>query len=751
MATPSSFEMSALPAYPHSMLLSPHEASEAYRADMRPDPSFIADSSSRTHLITPLEGGEGDNLQSHPLQPAQDVRSTEPYQRSLELRYWVWEAINAVLLIAMIVAVVVTLRLHDGQPAPQWPLSITINALVSIYAFVFKASMAFLLSSCISQFQWSWYRSPRPLGDLALYANAERGPMGSFLWLCSHHFRQPAVTMAAIITIAGIAIDPFFQQLVQSQTCSAPVLGGDQPSISRTNYLEVQDLPDTLQPAVISGFYQAQNLSDVNCSTGNCTFSTQYDTLGFCSQCDDVSDDVIIEETCLVENFDSDTIKAGACDVSSVDNLTVSYNITTTSGPLSANFYYHTYNLTTVKGLYQFDSPTVFSALGEWRNVEVMPYNVSTTVHQGVHVGVIFPKADTAVYGKEPADWDKDLTGCSDAQTNNTWYCRGYGAASCLLQPCVRTYTASVDAGQVVEAMVDRSDPALVWGYAEVAHNTTDGGIVVAKDIWGLVDKTCINDDEHQQLAAAGYELSGDKRWLGYNITFDPAGMSSDDGLTFPGSLLTHKCLYLIDANFVNNLWTQLLGNALLGNVQRDESSQKHSTTLNNVNLFTGPQEMLYLFNSGNINMTGIDSVYNNLAQALTLWVRANGQADFSERAVGEAFQFVSCTEVNWPWLALPAALALLTLMVLVLAVATTAWQGLPGWKASPLAFLFHTPAGPDWIDVSLVAPARRQDKSYDLGTETGMKKLANRIWVALSYENEGPRLRQVGARTKGF
>lgn len=468
--------MSALPACPHSMAVSPQEASEAFQADIGQELSLLADSSSRTLLIPSLQESvevrEADSPQSRPPQPAQDIRSQPLYRRSLELRYWIWEAINAVLLVAMIVAVAVTLQIHDGQPAPQWPLSITINALVSICAFVFKANMAFLLSSSISQFQWCWYRSPRPLGGLALDADAEKGPLGSFLWLCSHHFRQPALTMAAVITIAGIAIDTFFQQLVQSQACIAALLGGDQPSVPRTNYLDLENLPNTLQSAVISGFHQSQTISDVEFSTGNCTFNAQYSTLAFCGQCDDVSSSVAIQETCLVEDFKDETYQNGACDLSSGDTSTVSWNITTTSGAFSANFCRQICNLTVSHGIVHIDPSMVFEVLGGWQNVSVLLYNQFwSEVMQSYPVAVIFPKADTAIYGVETADWMQNLTGCTDAQTNDTWHCRGYGAANCLLQTCVRTYTAFLNAGQAVEVMVDRSDPALIWGYSELEHD----------------------------------------------------------------------------------------------------------------------------------------------------------------------------------------------------------------------------------------------------------------------------------------
>ena len=35
------------------------------------------------------------------------------------------------------------------------------------------------------------------------------------------------------------------------------------------------------------------------------------------------------------------------------------------------------------------------------------------------------------------------------AATNDTWFCRGYGVASCSLSPCVCTYSSSIVAGEL--------------------------------------------------------------------------------------------------------------------------------------------------------------------------------------------------------------------------------------------------------------------------------------------------------------
>jgi hypothetical protein len=749
MAHMDSIEMPMLSNDEHRTGRTWRDPSETFVADPGLDGEYFKASSSQAHLVEPSAGGMGGTIPTAPYQQQvpteQDAPFLKPKRRAISIMHWVWEAVNAVLLVAMIAAVVITLRLHDGQPAPDWPLSITINALVSIYAFIFKGNMAFILASCIGQFQWSWYRSPRPLKDVALYQEAGRGAMGSFLWLCSLHLRQPVVALAAIITIAGIALDPFFQQLVQSNSCSVVLLGVDKPSVPRTNYLELTDLPSSLQPAVISGFYQAQNLSDFDCSTGNCTFSAKYDTLGFCSHCDDISYNITIQEDCIVDHAMTGGSEKGVCDAKGDDGntFTTVWNLTTTAWPFWVDFYY---NSTTKTGTPE--DPTVFAVLGQWREADVLRFNSTSVARQGANVGVVFPEADTAIFKFEPDNWNNSLVGCSDANTNDTWYCRGYGAANCILQPCVRTYTASIDAGQVSEVMVDQSNPALTWGYGAVAHDLGNG-IQGEKDIWGLLNKSCVTDQERAQLTTEGYDMGSNDRWLAYNVTSDPPNTTTNTSSTFPDSMFARNCVYLIDGSFVETLWTRLLADMLIDSVNRTTDSTVTKSDSNSINTFAGSQQVLYLFNSGKVNMTGIDTAFDNLAQALTLWIRENGHANYSERATGEVFHIATCLQVNWIWLILPAVLALFTLIILGLTVTSTLWLGLPIWKSSPLAYLLHGPAGLEWVDDTLVAPAHQKRSTYDLGTETGMKTVADRIWVTLIDEDEEPRLRQVGARTR--
>lgn len=96
---------------------------------------------------------------------------------------WTFEIIGSIISIAFLVGIIVVLFKYDGQPMPDWPYGITLNALVSVLSTVMKASMAFVLTECLAQLKWSWFHSGNKLSDLALLDAASRGVAGAFFVL----------------------------------------------------------------------------------------------------------------------------------------------------------------------------------------------------------------------------------------------------------------------------------------------------------------------------------------------------------------------------------------------------------------------------------------------------------------------------------------------------------------------------------------------------------------------------------------
>lgn len=54
---------------------------------------------------------------------------------------WTTEILSCVIAALSLGAIVATLSVHQGLPLPQWPLRITINALVSVFTGIFKIAL----------------------------------------------------------------------------------------------------------------------------------------------------------------------------------------------------------------------------------------------------------------------------------------------------------------------------------------------------------------------------------------------------------------------------------------------------------------------------------------------------------------------------------------------------------------------------------------------------------------------------------
>ena len=149
--------------------------------EIRPSDTFstMPDSAVRPHGQTPW--GRLPEEKSHPTeaQPSDVVP-----RRSCASEYilpWVPEMLWCILSILCLIIVAVLLRVYDGRALPDWPLGITLNALVAF--FVTSCHVAFLvpIMEGLSQLKWNWFaRGRRPLSDFVAFEEAIRGPVGWF-------------------------------------------------------------------------------------------------------------------------------------------------------------------------------------------------------------------------------------------------------------------------------------------------------------------------------------------------------------------------------------------------------------------------------------------------------------------------------------------------------------------------------------------------------------------------------------------
>lgn len=105
---------------------------------------------------------------------------------------------------------------------------------------------------------------------------------------------------------------------------------------------------------------------------------------------------------------------------------------------------------------------------------------------------------------------------------------------------------------------------------------------------------------------------------------------------------------------------------------------------------FKGKEVPLYVFDAGRVTFERIDNFLSNISATLTDYIRTRGNATYSVDAVGDVWHNSTCLEVQWPWIAFHATLAVLTLLLFILVLITSLQQ--PVWKASPLVWILRGP-----------------------------------------------------------
>ena len=95
------------------------------------------------------------------------------------IRAWIWELAAIGFAFAVVLATFITLAVGSGKDVPSWPLSLSLNSLISIYSTVLRALLFFILSEIISQGKWSWLTRSRRLRHLDDFDRASRGAWGS--------------------------------------------------------------------------------------------------------------------------------------------------------------------------------------------------------------------------------------------------------------------------------------------------------------------------------------------------------------------------------------------------------------------------------------------------------------------------------------------------------------------------------------------------------------------------------------------
>ena len=606
--------------------------------------------------------------------------STHDHQRKRGRRLKAWlsnwwkEVTAAVCLVGAAVASFATLYPYQNRPLPEWPYYITIGALLSTYSVSLRTAASYLLAGGLAQLKWLWYNDEQPLLDLYTYDDATRGPFGALKLLWKLRFIPSTWQwLGCLLVLVTLLTGPFTQQVLQYTPCYVLDMdAANQLAIPRTSVFLGQGAPRPIrgmngrfltpaeQGSVNTGMYGVGPIG-VGCASGNCS-APSYASIGYCAKCEDLSPEVhvVVNKTTSIYGT----------------NL---YNTTTflTNG-LNVTYAFLQAERFLGLTLATFGRPPVASGL--------------SAALQFV-VGLPGAARDP-VTGLSP-------TGCDDFATNQTWRCQGFGAASCSMYPCIRTYKAEVVKGLVQESIVDEYD---VFG---------SGTWPTLDPVYAAIEVACLSNDDRSLLRRAGYSFEDQATWIPYNMTnggnasfhiairdieesppVDYAAMAA-----FENRTADRGCLYATDADFQQGLIAYLddVSSGDIVGSRADVYDAASAQDVTTISQLSGPQLPQVLYNWGNYSMDRTQSVFDNISISLTNYMRAHSGEDLfnsSRPATGDTFTTKTCVDVQWVWLSLPWALALLTLIffVAVTVLSHNLPQDVRTWKSSPLPLMFHAP-----------------------------------------------------------
>ncbi|KAJ2991313.1 hypothetical protein NUW58_g2557 [Xylaria curta] len=598
---------------------------------------------------------------------------------------WKWEIGACLLVLLSPIIAVATLHAHAGHPLPQWPFGLSVNVLLAAYSTVVKANITFITASCIGQLGWCWFVRGRPLYDFVQYDRASRGAWGSLRLLWTQRFRQPLTTLAGTVLVLSMFFDTSFQLLISQNDCSS-LLKGTQATLARTNSYDGITRPqikDEIWAAAESGIYGYGHSSEAVCATGNCTFSAPYGTIGYCSSCRDSSADITVETSRDPWNTHNESTSwITECRSKQIIKTTVPSQFMTGVDHLSV-----IHNTSWYCGSSRDDL-----------ELAIMSANTDR-VTQRIVVTILAGKTS---YSDKHRDITTNLPleDCENLDSANSWRCRGYGAATCTLQPCVQILNATVEMGRTTEHII-ASTGLMDWSpYAGQSVN-------FRADI-GIVDTDCLAKNQKEQLITRGYQIGNGVRWLAYN-TMQEKGHDVNETDHLTRELLSQKCLYLISARSPLG-WFH--GGRFFGVTKGygyGTTAGPNDVSNTTLDIFTGSQFLQYIYDSGHIDFDRIESTFANISKSLTTYIRTHGNETYSEPATGEVFHYSTCLQVNWPWIAFPSVLVFLNLALFAMTVYSSFVQGTPVWTTFLLPWVIFASGTP---------PERDFDQMLELSKE---------------------------------
>lgn len=620
-------------------------------------------------------------------------------------RDWWLEVLAGIFITFNFSGLIALLRAYQRQPLPDWPLGLSFNIVLSIFGAVFRAPILFIAAEGLGQLKWQWLRTRRPLSDLSTYDDAARGPWGSINLVLAIRWRDLLASLAAVITVASIGIDAFTQAVVSYESCITS-LATNTSTITRLNSFFSRDngagLPPWARVGLVNSFSDAASIKPTySCPSESCLFSEPYHSIGLCSSCKDMTKDLVIDCSPKEGSGCNYTLWMKYDDI--MWNTTTGYRVVPLSEP----------DAVTDRKTSLFDLLST-QKYGVLANDSYASYNSSQI----------------------------DLV--------SAWPTL---ASRCTLFYCVRSFTARIDRGILVETPQSTSSNWSTWSADRLILNT--------------VKVSCLKPHVQKQLLEDSY-ISVETEWMAWdgihrNGTEREENISQSTEPSIPITCLYQLQLVLDVATppwhpveFYADLLSGTMSGAGMFIGELDSTAKIYPSA-------SGKSFMVELWNNGTISADSISKAFDNFTLAATNYMRQgesraipmnvtdipfsyNGRLmnnlplnhvhgepkDWNQPATGRVFKETTCIHVRWPWLALPTAIFIATLIFLfLLIIKSNADREVQVWKSSQNALIWHGLDG------------HAEKEGVDLVSVEDMESRAKEVHVQLAKTRRGWKLAQ--------
>ncbi|KAJ5501861.1 hypothetical protein N7463_004735 [Penicillium fimorum] len=258
------------------------------------------------------------NPKAHPYEPPQvSELDSEPQTATTEYKRhpvyspseWLLESISSIVALGLLIGIAVIFWYMDNKPLSAWRPSVSLNATISILTTACTTALMHGVSTFIGQSKWLHFKSgPRRLADFETFDGASRGIWGSILLLTT--VKWNIATIGAFITILRLAFSPFAQQVIlieqreiissadtatfgyaHNYTRSEADMG-----LANARISNIRQDPD-MQFSIIQGLYGVNTTESFKCP-GECRWTGPYISLGFKSECRNVTRETLQAATC---------------------------------------------------------------------------------------------------------------------------------------------------------------------------------------------------------------------------------------------------------------------------------------------------------------------------------------------------------------------------------------------------------------------------------------------------------------------